>query len=116
MEVEVPPTPVVEPVKVKKPVSEAKRKQLEGARERKANQKKAIEPDSDSSDEEPEPSKKKSKVITKGSNSGSDIEQWGTTAIRIGITRRGHFLHAKHLRKKKYTNPCPSTSADSDAS
>ena len=100
MEVEVPPTPVVEPVKVKKPVSEAKRKQLEGARERKANQKKAIEPDSDSSEED-EPVKKKSKVITKGSNSGSDIEQWGTTAIRIGITRRGHFLHAKHLWEKK---------------
>ena len=57
MEVEVPSTPVVvvEPAKIKKPVSEAKRKQLEGARERKASQKKAIEPDSDSSEEdEPE--------------------------------------------------------------
>ena len=93
MEVEV---PVVEPVKIKKPVSEAKRKQLEGAREKKANQKKVIEPESDSSDDEPEPSKKKSKVITKG-NAGSDMEQWSTTAIRIGIPCRGHFLHAKHL-------------------
>ena len=33
MEVEV-PTPVVEPVKVKKPVSEAKRKQLSEARDK----------------------------------------------------------------------------------
>ena len=78
MEVEVPPTPVVEPVKVKKPVSEAKRKQLEGARERKANQKKAIEPDSDSSEDD-EPVKKKSKVITKSNNSVNESE-WATTA------------------------------------
>jgi hypothetical protein len=113
------PTPVivVEPVKIKKPVSEAKRKQLEGAREKKAVQKKAIEPDSDSSDDEPEPSKKKSKIITKGNNSGSDMEQWGTTAAllgllgllarSIGITRRSHILHAKHLRKKKNQTPAP---------
>ncbi len=50
------PTPVivVEP-KVKKPLSEAKRKQLEGAREKKAVQKKVV--DSDSSEDEPEPAK-----------------------------------------------------------
>jgi hypothetical protein len=53
-------------------LSEAKRKQLEGAREKKDVQKKAIDPDSDSSEDEPEPAKTKSKVITK-SNSGSDI-------------------------------------------
>ena len=54
MEVEVPPT-VVEPVKVKRPVSEAKRKQLESAREKKATLKKVIEPDSESSDDDNEP-------------------------------------------------------------
>ena len=109
MEVEVPPTPVVEPVKVKKPVSEAKRKQLEGARERKANQKKAIEPDSDSSEED-EPVKKKSKVITKGSNSGSDIEQWGTTAIRTAalVSLAGATFYMQNIYgKKKMSDPAP---------
>ena len=101
MEVEVPPT-VVEPTKIKKPVSEAKRKQLESAREKKANQKKVIEPDSESSDEETEPVKKKSKVITKSNSGGNDMEQWGTYGC-FGLARRCHVLHAKHLRKKKYT-------------
>ena len=93
------PTPViiVEPVKVKKPVSEAKRKQLEGARERNANQKKAIEPDSDSSEED-EPVKKKSKVITKGSNSGSDIEQWGTAAL---VSLAGATFYMQNIYGKK---------------
>ena len=102
MEVEVPPTPVVEPVKVKKPVSEAKRKQLEGARERKANQKKAIELDSDSSEED-EPVKKKSKVITKGSNSGSDMEQWSTTAIRTAslVSLAGASFYMQNIYGKK---------------
>ena len=105
MEVEVPPTPVVEPVKVKKPVSEAKRKQLEGARERKANQKKAIEPDSDSSEED-EPVKKKSKVITKGSNSGSDIEQWGTTAALVSLAGATFYMQNIY-GKKKMSDPAP---------
>jgi hypothetical protein len=116
MEVEVPPTPVVEPVKVKKPVTEAKRKQLEGARERKVNQKKAIEPDSDSSDDEPEPSKKKSKVITKGSNSGSDMEQWGTTAIRTAalVSLAGATFYMQNIYGKKNIQtpaPAPTTQA-----
>ena len=107
MEVEVPPTPVVEPVKVKKPVSEAKRKQLEGARERKANQKKAIEPDSDSSEED-EPVKKKSKVITKG-NSGSDMEEWSTTAIRTAalVSLAGATFYMQNIYGKKKYKPLP---------
>ena len=107
MEVEVPPTPVVEPVKVKKPVSEAKRKQLEGARERKANQKKAIEPDSDSSEED-EPVKKKSKVITK-SNSVSESE-WATTAIRTAalVSLAGATFYMQNIYgKKKMSDPAP---------
>ena len=101
MEVEV---PVVEPVKVKKPVSEAKRKQLEGAREKKAVQKKAIEPDSDSSEED-EPVKKKSKVITKGSNSGSDIEQWGTTAALVSLAGATFYMQNIYGKKKCLTQP-----------
>ena len=107
MEVEV---PVVEPVKFKKPVSEAKRKQLEGAREKKAVQKKAIEPDSDSSDDEPEPSKKRSKVITKGSNSGSDMEQWGTTPIRTAalVSLAGATFYMQNIYgKKNIQTPAP---------
>ena len=107
MEVEV---PVVEPVKIKKPVSEAKRKQLEGAREKKANQKKVIEPDSDSSEDEPEPAKKRSKVITKGSNSGSDMEQWGTTAIRTAalVSLAGATFYMQNIYgKKNIQTPAP---------
>jgi hypothetical protein len=94
------PTPVivVEPVKIKKPVSEAKRKQLEGARERKANQKKAIEPDSDSSEDEPEPAKKRSKVITKGNNS-----EWATTAIRTAalVSLAGATFYMQNIYGKQ---------------
>jgi uncharacterized membrane protein YdfJ with MMPL/SSD domain len=102
MEVDVPQT-VVEPIvsKVKKPVSEAKKRQLSDAREKKANQKKVIEPD-ESSDDDTEPVKKKSKVITK-SNSGNDLEQWGTTAIRTAalISLAGCTYYMQHV----YGNP-----------
>ena len=105
MEVDVPQT-VVEP-KVKKPLSDAKRKQLEGAREKKANQKKIIEPDSESSDDDTEPVKKKSKVITK-SNSGNDLEQWGTTAIRTAalISLAGATFYMQNIYGKK-KDPIP---------
>ena len=101
MEVEVPPTPVVEPVKVKKPVSEAKRKQLSEARDNK-KQKKVIEPESDSSDDEPEPAKKKSKVITKGNNSVSESE-WATTAIRTAalVSLAGATFYMQNIYGKK---------------
>jgi hypothetical protein len=102
MEVEVPPT-VVEPTKIKKPVSEAKRKQLESAREKKANQKKVIEPDSESSEDETEPVKKKSKVITKSSSGGNDMEQWGTTAIRTAalVSLAGATFYMQNIYGKK---------------
>jgi hypothetical protein len=107
MEVEV---PVVEPVKVKKPASEAKRKQLSEAREKKATLKKAIEPDSESSDEETEPVKKKSKVITKSSSGGSDMEQWGTTAIRTAalVSLAGATFYMQNIYGKK-NMPSPVT-------
>jgi hypothetical protein len=109
MEVEVPPT-VVEPTKIKKPVSEAKRKQLESAREKKANQKKVIEPDSESSEDETEPVKKKSKVITKSSSGGSDMEQWGTTAIRTAalVSLAGATFYMQNIYGKK-NMPSPVT-------
>ena len=95
---------VVEPIatKIKKPMSEAKRKQLSDAREKKANQKKVIEPDSESSDDDTEPVKKKSKVITK-SSSGNDLEQWGTTAIRTAalISLAGATFYMQNI----YGNP-----------
>ena len=102
---------VVEPIatKIKKPLSDAKRKQLEGAREKKANQKKIIEPDSESSDDDTEPVKKKSKVITK-SNSGNDLEQWGTTAIRTAalISLAGATFYMQNIYgKKKDPIPAP---------
>ena len=102
MEVEVPPT-VVEPVKVKRPVSEAKRKQLESAREKKATLKKVIEPESDSSDDETEPVKKKSKVITKSNSGGNDMEQWGTTAIRTAalVSLAGATFYMQNIYGKK---------------
>ena len=103
MEVDVPQT-VVEPIvsKVKKPISESKRKQLSDAREKKANQKKVIEPDSESSDDDTEPVKKKSKIITK-SNSGNDLEQWGTTAFRTAalISLAGATFYMQNI----YGNP-----------
>ena len=105
MEVEV---PVVEPVKIKKPVSEAKRKQLEGAREKKANQKKVIEPDSDSSEDD-EPVKKKSKVITKGSNAVSESE-WATAAIRTAalVSLAGATFYMQNIYgKKNIQTPAP---------
>ena len=106
MEVEVPPT-VVEPVKVKRPVSEAKRKQLESAREKKATLKKVIEPESDSSDDETEPVKKKSKVITKSNSGGNDMEQWGTTAIRTAalVSLAGATFYMQNIYGKKKTSP-----------
>ena len=102
MEVEVPPT-VVEPTKIKKPVSEAKRKQLSEAREKKATLKKVIEPDSESSDEETEPVKKKSKVITKGNSGGNDMEQWGTTAFRTAalVSLAGATFYMQNIYGKK---------------
>ena len=99
---------------LKKPVSEAKRKQLEGAREKRAVQKKVIEPDSDSSEDEPEPAKKRSKVITKGSNSGSDMEQWGTTAIRTAALvslAAATFYMQNIYGKKNIQTPAPATQA-----
>ena len=106
MEVEVPPT-VVEPVKVKRPVSEAKRKQLESAREKKATLKKVIEPESDSSDDETEPVKKKSKVITKNNSGGNDMEQWGTTAIRTAalVSLAGATFYMQNIYGKKKDIP-----------
>ena len=106
MEVEVPPT-VVEPVKVKRPVSEAKRKQLESAREKKATLKKVIEPESDSSDDETEPVKKKSKVITKSNSGGNDMEQWGTTAIRTAalVSLAGATFYMQNIYGKKKDIP-----------
>ena len=95
---------VVEPIatKIKKPMSEAKRKQLSDAREKKANQKKVIEPESETSDEETGPVKKKSKVITK-TNSGNDSEEWGTTAVRTAalISLAGCTYYMQHV----YGNP-----------
>jgi hypothetical protein len=99
---------VVEPIatKIKKPLSDAKRKQLEGAREKKANQKKIIEPDSESSDDDTEPVKKKSKVITK-SNSGN-LEQWGTTAFRTAalVSLAGATFYMQNIYGKK-KDPIP---------
>ena len=105
MEVDVPQT-VVEPIvsKVKKPVSEAKKRQLSDAREKKANQKKVIEPD-ESSDDDTEPVKKKSKVITK-SNYGNDME-WGTTAIRTAalVSLAGATFYMQNIYGKKKDIP-----------
>ncbi len=99
----------VEPIatKIKKPMSDAKRKQLSDAREKKANQKKVIEPDSESSDDDTEPVKKKSKVITK-TNSGNDLEQWGTTAIRTAalVSLAGATFYMQNIYGKK-KDPIP---------
>ena len=103
---------VVEPIvsKVKKPISESKRKQLSDAREKKANQKKVIEPDSESSDDDTEPVKKKSKVITK-SNSGNDSEEWGTTAVRTAalISLAGATFYKQNIYGNPAKKNIPST-------
>ncbi len=103
------PVIVVEPPKVKKPVSEAKKRQLEGAREKKAVQKnlKVIEPDSDSSEDD-EPVKKKSRVITKG-NSGGESE-WATTAIRTAalVSLAGATFYMQNIYgEKNMSDPVP---------
>ena len=110
------PTPVIvaEPVKVKKPfLKQSANNSLKPVIIKK--QKKVIEPESDSSDDEPEPAKKKSKVITKG-NAGSDMEQWGTTAIRTAalVSLAGATFYMQNIYGKKNIQtpaPAPTTQA-----
>jgi hypothetical protein len=86
---------------------EAKRKQLEVARDN-TKQKKVIEPDSDSSEDDDEPVTKKSKVITKNSTR-DDMEQWGTTAIRTAalVSLAGAIFYMQNIYGK---NKCPTRS------